>query len=347
MPGSPARIALDAMGGDDGPRPACEGAVDALSRFPGVEVILVGKEQQLRRILAKSRADGHPRLRIVEAPDTITMHDHPRESLRKTKSSLAVAVDLVKRGEADAAVSAGNTGAVLAHCQLAWRNIPPIRKPGIASLLPSYTGRTVLVDSGAAVDCKPQHLVHFAIMGSAYAQLILNRDRPRVGVMSIGEEETKGNELSLETCRLLKASPLNFVGNAEGRDVFSGKFDVIVCDGFVGNVVLKTAEGAAKFVAESLRKEAMKRWDTKIGGLLFRPAVAAVRRRTDYDETGGAPLLGVNGISIIAHGRSNARAYMNALRVAKEAVERQLLKRLREDLDRMATEPKAGASDAS
>ncbi len=266
------------------------------------------------------------------------MLDNPSESLRKRKSTLAVAVALVQKGEADAVVSAGNTGAVVAHAQLSWRTLPGVKKPAISTLLPSAHGRVVIVDSGAVVDCKPHQLVTFAAMGACYAKEILHCENPRIGMLSIGEEESKGNELSLAASAMLRRTKLNFLGNAEGRDIFTGDFDVCVCDGFVGNIVLKTAEGTAKFVTEQLRKEARRSVLTMLGGALIMPAVRAIKRRTDYDEAGGAPLLGVNGIAIIAHGSSGSKAFMNALRVAKEAVECRLNERLREWLDQVSND---------
>ena len=321
------------MGGDLSPRPAVEGALQAIRRYPDVEVALVGRERHLRRLLKALKAD-EPRLRIVDAPDVITMLDNPSESLRKRKSSLAIATALVQKGEADALVSPGNTGAVVAHCLLSWRCIPPVKKPAIATLLPSAHGRVVIVDSGAVVDCKPHQLLNFAAMGACYAKEILHIQNPRIGMLSIGEEDTKGNELSLAASALLRKTDLNFLGNAEGRDIFTGDFDVCVCDGFVGNIVLKTAEGTAKFVTENLRKEAVKSVLTMLGGLLIKPAVRAIKRRTDYDEMGGAPLLGVNGIAIIGHGSSGPKAFMNAIRVAREAVDCKLPDRVREWLER-------------
>lgn len=328
------RVAVDAMGGDLGPRPAVEGAIQAIRRFPNIEVILVGKERHLSRLLRALRfAD--MRLRVVHAPDVVTMNDSPRDSLRKRQSSLAIAAEMVGEGQADALVSVGNTGAVLAHSQLRWRLIEPIKKPGIATMMPTRTGtKTVMIDAGAAVDCKPRQLVNFAAMGACYAREMLGRANPTIAVMSIGEEDIKGNELSLATADLLRKTRLNFVGNAEGRDVFTGKFDVIVCDGFVGNVILKTAEGTAKFVTESLKEEARAQVTTMLGGLLLRPAVKALKKRVDYDESGGAPLLGVNGVAIIGHGSSGAKAYMNAIRVGAESAQRELPKRVAEWLEK-------------
>ncbi len=336
------RVALDCMGGDLGPRPCVEGALAACQRF-NIEVVLVGNERNLKRLLSTKQKDRKdPRISIVHAEDVVTMEDTPSASLRKRKSSLAVAVKLVKDGEASAVVSPSNTGAFLIHAQTKWRNLPNIKKPAIATLLPTLGDRVVIIDSGAVVDARPHQLVNFAIMGSTYAREVLGRVNPRVGLLSIGEEETKGNELVLGAHQLLKKTGLNFLGNAEGRDIFTGDFDVIVCDGFVGNIVLKTSEALAKTITELLKREAKKSIPTMVGGAMMIPAVKAVKKRTDYDETGGAPLLGVNGVAIISHGSSNAKAIMNALRVAAESVSRKLVVKLDEDLqkyhDRMEKE---------
>lgn len=326
------RIAVDAMGGDLGPRPCVEGAVAACQRF-NIEVALVGKERHLKRLLS-ARRSADSRIEIVHADEVIGMADSPRDSLRKKDSSLAIAVRLVKEGHADAVISPANTGAFLAHAQMGWRTLPGIKKPAIAAMLPTLHDRVVVVDSGAVVDCKPHQLVNFAIMGSTYAREILGRVNPRLGLLSNGEEETKGNEVTIQTHRLLRKTGLNFLGNAEGRDLFTGDYDVVVCDGFVGNVVLKTAEGLAKTVTELMKREAKKSASTMVGGALFIPVIKAVKRRTDSDEAGGAPLLGVNGVAIICHGSSNGKAIMNALRVAAESVSRHLVQRLGEDLEK-------------
>ncbi|MCB2154601.1 phosphate acyltransferase PlsX [bacterium] len=327
------RVALDAMGGDLGPRPAVEGAVLAARRY-NIEVALVGKPRYLERFLAAMKVNDR-RISIVEANDVIRMTDSPSETLRRRNSSLAIAAGLVKNGEADALVSAGNTGAVLAHCLLSWRTLPGIKKPAIATFLPTLEESIIVLDAGANVDCKPPQLINFAIMGSVYCRYVLKRQSPRVGLLSIGEEETKGNEVTVASHKLLRETDLNFLGNAEGRDVFTGDFDVIVCDGFVGNVLLKTAEGVASMVFRTLKNEVRKSVIASLGAAAMRPAAKRVKARTDYDEYGGAPLLGVNGISIIAHGRSNRKAYMNALRVAAECHNRELVRHLSEELERV------------
>lgn len=326
------RIALDAMGGDHGPRPAVEGAVAAVRRL-GIEVVLVGRARYLERLIAAIKVRDS-RIHLVDAPDIVTMEDSPKESLRKRQSSLAVSAELVRKGDCQAFVSAGNTGAVHAHALLSLRTLPGIKKPAIATLLPTYSEPVVVLDAGANVDCKPRQLVNFAIMGHVYAREVLRRANPRVGLLNIGEEETKGNELTIEVGRILRSTKLNFLGNAEGRDVFSGDYDVIVCDGFVGNVLLKCAEGCAQFAMQSIKREVRKSLLTLIGAVMMKPALRRFRRRVDYDEYGGAPLLGTNGVCIICHGKSNTKAFKNALRVAREAVSQQLNQHILEELNR-------------
>lgn len=326
------RIAVDAMGGDFGPRPCVEGAIAAAQRF-NVEVVIVGRERHIKKLLSAKQVRDR-RIQILNAEDVITMADNPRDSLRKKGSSLAVAVDLVRKGEASAAVSPANTGAFLAHAMLSWRTLPGIKKPAIATLLPTMQDRVVIIDSGAVVECKPHQLVNFGIMGTTYAREVLGRSNPRVGLLSNGEEDSKGNDLTIAANQLLRKSGLNFLGNAEGRDVFSGDFDVIVCDGFTGNILLKASEGLAKALTELIKREAMKAIPTMIGGALVYPAIKAVKRKTDYDEAGGAPLMGVNGVAIICHGSSNAKAIMNAVRVAAEAVSRNLVSKAKDDLEK-------------
>ncbi|MGF1574099.1 MAG: phosphate acyltransferase PlsX [Sumerlaeia bacterium] len=330
------RIALDAMGGDEGPRPAIEGALLAAQRYD-ITIALVGKERILRKYLTALKVTD-PRLEVVHAEDVIKMTDNPSQTLRRKQTSLAVATQLVKDGKADALVSAGNTGALIAHTLLSWRTLHGIKKPCLATFLPSMKDATLVVDAGATVDCKAHQIVQFAIMGNVYARDVLKRSNPRVGLLSNGHEDIKGNEVTKEANQMMRKTHLNFEGNAEGGDIFSGDFDLIACDGFVGNVTLKTAEGLAAMMFKALKEEARKSIFQTIFALLMKPTAMKLKRRTDYDEYGGAPLLGVKGIAIKAHGRSNKKAYMNALRVASECHNLNLVQRLGEELESLEKE---------
>ncbi len=342
------RIALDAMGGDHGPRPVVEGAVAAVRKY-GVEVALVGKARHLSKFLAKLRVTDS-RIHIVDAPDRVTMSDSPSASLRKRQSSLAIAVDLVHRGDCDALVSPGNTGAVMAHCLTKWRTLPGVKKPAIPALMPTLGAPTVIIDAGANVDCKPRQLLSFALLGHVYAREVLGRANPRIGLLSNGEEDSKGNELVLEAGPLLRASNLNYLGHAEGRDIFTGDFDVVVCDGFVGNVTLKTAEGTALFMRAFLKQEARRSPLTLLGAAAMTPVFSRLKRKVDANELGGMPLLGLNGVCIICHGSAQNRAFYNAVGVAKQAVAHKLnakiIEEFRLNLPPPAPEP-GGASPES
>ena len=316
-------IALDAMGGDHFPRPEVEGALQAAKTF-GVRVILVGREEAVRKEL-----DRHPGweslpVAIRHASEQITMDDSAGKAVRAKKdSSIRVASRLVKAGEAQGMVSAGNTGAVMATAKMVQGMLRGVDRPALASAFPTVTGgAAIMLDVGANVDCTAKMLAQFAVMGSAYARMILKHSEPRVGLLSIGEEEHKGNSLTHEAFPLLKAlEHVKFIGNVEGRDVYTGDVDVIVCDGFVGNVALKTSEGLVEAIRQMLRESMVKTPTRKLGAFLSRGAFADFRKRVDYTEYGGAPLLGLNGICVICHGRSNAKAISNAIRVAKEFVE--------------------------
>lgn len=311
------RVAVDAMGGDYAPAEVVAGAVQAATAY-GIEVLLVGDKPRLEPLSGLKEID---RVQIVPATEVIGMDEHPVQAVRRKKdSSIVRAVQLVKEGEADAMVSAGNTGAVMAAALLGLGRIEGVDRPALMTLMPNPQGYTVLLDVGANVDVKAQHLVQFAIMGAAYAATVLKIEAPRVGILSIGEEETKGNELTLSALPLLKQERLNFIGNVEGRDVFNGRADVVVCDGFVGNVLLKAGEGLAQALEVMVRREVAHNLPAKValGMVLF--LLRGLRRRLDYAEYGGAPLLGVNGVVVVAHGSSRARAIKNAIRVAVEAV---------------------------
>jgi glycerol-3-phosphate acyltransferase PlsX len=320
------RIAVDAMGGDFAPQEVVAGTVEAVRRYH-IPVTLVGRADAVQSCLQGVK--DLPGLQIVDAPDVIGMDESPMEAFKtKKKSSLLVAAELVREKEAHGLVSAGNSGAVLAVGKMVIGAVKGVERPGLAAILPSIDGWAVVVDVGANVDCKPRHLEQFAIMGAYYAQLILKKENPRVGVLSIGEEEGKGNALSKETCDLLKKSDLNFIGNVEGRDLFLGKADVVVCDGFVGNVLLKTAEGAGEMMGLILKREFNSSFKAGMGFLLSKGAFRSLYKKMDYSEYGGAPLLGLKGGCIICHGRSKAKAITNAIRITHQFLEEKIHERI-------------------
>ncbi len=313
------RIAVDAMGGDYAPEAIVEGAVQAAEEY-GFTIILVGQEDRVRQELAKYKTD-HLSIEVRHAPDIVEMHDLPSVALRRKKeSSLHKAIYMTKHDEADAAVSAGNTGAGMAIAKVACRMLEGVERPALATVIPNINGYMVLIDVGANVDCKPMHLLQFAVMGHVYAQAVVGIQNPRIGLLSVGEEDSKGNTLTKEVFEPLSQSTLNFIGNAEGRDVFNGRVDVIVCDGFIGNIVLKVSESLAKTMGLFMKDAFSKNWRTKLGYLLVKPGIEEMKARMDYEEYGGAPLLGINGVVIISHGSSKARATKNAIRVAAESV---------------------------
>ncbi|ACV62061.1 fatty acid/phospholipid synthesis protein PlsX [Desulfofarcimen acetoxidans DSM 771] len=325
------KIAVDAMGGDFAPREIVQGAVQAVQEY-GFQIILVGDTEKITAELGSFPRD---KIELVHTKEVIAMDEHPASSVRKKKGSSIVQANLlVKEGSAQAVVSAGSTGAAMAASLLYLGRIKGIDRPAIASVLPTMKGGTVLLDVGANVDCKPQYLLQFAIMGNLYASKILGIIKPRVGLLNIGEEETKGNELTLAAFPLLRQSGIDFIGNVEGREVFSGDIDVIVCDGFVGNIVLKTSEGLAMALKSMIKQEISCSITAKLGILLTLPSLKRFRQRIDYTEYGGAPLLGINGISVISHGSSTAKAIKNAIRVAADAVENGLVSSIRADIEK-------------
>jgi len=309
-------IAVDAMGGDFAPRHIVDGALAAARHFD-LGVTLVGPTAKLDDELARYPEMTRERVRVVEAPDVIAMEDSPASALRrKPTASIKVAADLVARGEAAALFSAGHTGATVIAAHAAFGMIAGVDRPALAVTVPTKRGSAVLLDVGASVECRPQHLRQFGVMGSVYAHIGLGMRSPRVGLLSIGEEATKGNELTREAYRLLKDSPVEFIGNVEARDVYSGDADVIVCDGFTGNVALKISEGLVDMVQNLLEHELSGTVTMRVGSLLTRRALRHFHRRVDYSEYGGAPLLGVAGVAIVGHGRSSARAVRNAIAMA-------------------------------
>ena len=332
------KIVVDAMGGDHGPEITVAGAVDAVREL-GTAVILVGDEAQIRTELAKHPAAAALPISVVHAAEEITMHDKPGDVVRsKPQSSMHVGMRLVKQGEADAFVTMGNTGGALAVALIELGRIKldgqrRIHRPALATRFPTKTGSCLLLDIGANTDWKPVFLQQFAVMGALYAANVLGVKAPRVGIVSIGEEEGKGNIEVKEAYDLIKATPnLNFVGNLEGKDIPAGLADVVVTDGFTGNVIIKLSEGIASLIVQELRAALTSTWRNKVGALLAKPAFRLLGNKLDYAEYGGAALLGLNHICIIGHGRSNARAVRNAIRVAGEAVQSDVVGKIRAGL---------------
>ena len=326
------RIAIDAMGGDDAPGSIVDGALVA-ARHLQVGLLLVGDgdsiEGELSRHPGASALDVH----VVHTPERVEMSEGAAAALRrKPRASIRVAADAVRDRRADALFSAGHTGASLMAAHAAFGRLPGVDRPALATIIPTRRHPAVLLDSGANVECRPQHLVQFAIMGSAYARAALGCATPRVGLLSVGEEESKGNDLTREAHQLLKSAPIHFIGNIEGRDVFAGDTDVIVCDGFTGNVTLKISEGLVEMVEALLHDELSSTFGTRVGYLLSRQAFRRFRRRVDYSEYGGAPLVGLNGICIVAHGRSGAKAVRNAVTMAARCVSEGLVERLAKEV---------------
>lgn len=315
------KIALDAMGGDQAPRVEVEGAVQAAREY-GLGIILVGRKNVLRRELAQHEDASLLPIEVAHASEVISMSDVAGKAVRAKDSSIRVAARLVRDGHAQGLISAGNTGAAMAISKVVMGVLPGVHRPAIAQVFPTLKGTlAVLIDVGANVDCAPEMLTDFAIMGAAYSRVVCHRENPRIGILSIGEEEHKGNELTREATPLFKQLPINFIGNVEGQDLYSGHADVIVCDGFIGNVALKVSEGLVNTVKSLLRESLEANLTRQLGYALSRGAFEDFRKRVDYTEYGGAPLLGVKGVCVICHGRSNAHAIKNAIRVAREFYE--------------------------
>jgi len=316
------KIALDAMGGDSAPASTLAGAWEALRKYSDIEIVLVGDHARIEQELhALGAWPMHKRFSILHASQVVDMCDNATDAVRRKKdSSISRAMELLARGGADALVSAGHTGALVTAATIRLRMLPGVERPGIAAIMPSNDSFFLVLDAGANVDCTPEHLLHYGIMGSVYSREVLKCKNPRVGLMNIGKEPNKGNDLTKAAYKLLSSAPINFIGNVEGHDLFDEGIDVVVCDGFVGNVMLKTAERLAKAISGWLRSEIQKNPMRAAGGMLARSAFSSVKRRTSAEEYGGQPLLGVNGICIKAHGNSSPKAIKNAIRVAREAV---------------------------
>lgn len=337
------RIAIDAMGGDHAPASIVEGAVLAARDF-GVGIDLVGDEPQVREAMVGLNISGLD-VQVVHAEQVVGMDEPPSQVVRrKRKSSIWLANERVAAGESHAVISAGNTGACMATSLFVLKPLPGVERPAIATVLPTLTGNSIMLDVGANVDSKADNLVQFAFMGHEYAKRVSGLPAPRIGLLSVGEEEGKGSSLTREVHARLKAAPLNFIGNVEGRDLFNGNADVIVCDGFIGNVALKASEGLAEAIMELLRREIQRSGVGKLGYLLLRPAFARFKKRIHYAEYGGAPLLGLNGISIICHGRSGPWAIRNAVNVAKRMHEERVGKHITEDIQDAFSPPSPEAT---
>ena len=320
-------IILDAMGSDDRPDPEVQAAVTASNAFKE-DIVLVGDEAVLQEKLAEIPGE-KGRVRIVHAPEALDMEDHIEEARRKKQNSMSVGMDLVKAGEGDAFVTAGNTGMAMYYGIKSFGNIKGVIRPCLCALFPVRNGHAVVLDIGANAECRPEFLVQFAIMGQVYAQSLLGIENPKIGLLSNGEEEGKGSDLVRDTYPLLKDSGLNFIGNVEGKELFNGLVDVVVTDGFTGNVVLKSTEAVAKLIVDILKEELMGSFRTKMGGLLAKPAFNKIKQMLDPAEIGAAPLMGIDALVYVGHGRSDARAMVSAIKSAKQAVDNQLLPNLR------------------
>jgi len=336
------------MGSDRAPKPEIEGALLAARHYPGVRVLLVGPEDRLRQELAGHPSAARMPIEVVHASQVIGMHEKPVQAVRsKRDSSMHVGLRLVKEKKVVGFVSAGNTGAAMATAKMVLGALPGVDRPGLANVFPTSAGKpSIMIDVGANVDSKPQNLAQFAIMGEIYYRAIFGKDKPTVGLLSIGEEETKGNELTRHAFAMMKELPVNFIGNVEGRDVYNGRVDVVVCDGFVGNVALKISEGLVEAVSFLLKESLNSTITSQVGALLARKAFSNFGRRLDYSEYGGAPLLGLKGVAIVAHGRSNANAIKNAIRVAKQYFESGVNARIEKELTAVRMEAVISAANS-
>src|SRR3954471_4479428 len=329
----PTVIAVDAMGSDKAPKPEIEGAILA-ARHYNVRVLLVGREEQLRAEMKLHPSAANLPIELVNATEVIEMHEKAATAVRsKSDSSMRVGLRLVREGQAAGFITAGNTGAAMATAKMVLGTLPGVDRPALAAVFPSSKGSaTILVDVGANVDCKPHNLEQFAVMGDMYSRSIFSIPRPRVGLLSVGEEESKGNDLTKDAYPLLKRLPINFVGNVEGRDLYNGNADVIVCDGFIGNVALKVSEGLVEAMRFLLKESLKSTISSQVGALLSKKAFSDFKKRLDYSEYGGAPLLGLKGVCIVGHGSSNANAIKNAIRVAAQFADTKINAKIEQEL---------------
>jgi glycerol-3-phosphate acyltransferase PlsX len=330
-----ATIVLDALGGDIGLEINIEGTIDAIKRYKDINVILVGPEEKITELFNKYKFS-NTRVKIENATEVIGMEESPTNAVRHKKdSSIIKGMNLIAENKADAFVSAGNSGAIIASAMISLHNLPNILRPAIVTFLPTLTGYCVMLDVGGNVDCKPKNLLQFAIMGSIYVKEIFGIEQPKVGLLSIGKEETKGNELVLETHKLLRKSKLNFIGNIEGGDITLGIADVVICDGFIGNIILKFAEGVGEMLFKLIKQE-LKQHPIMFMSIPFLwSALKDLRKRIDYTEYGGAPLLGVNGVCLVCHGKSNSKAISKAIYTANEFVNKNINKKISEEMEKI------------
>jgi len=329
------RIAIDAMGGDKAPESNIKGVSEALKKHKDIHLILVGKNDIIRKNIKKHKIN-EEKVNIVDAPDIITMDEAPTKALRKKKSSIVVGSNLIKNQKADAFISAGNTGAVMASGIFNIGRLSGIKRPAIATVFPSKKGNTLVLDAGANADCKPENLLQFSIMGQIYAEQLLGKKNPKIGLLSIGSEKEKGNQLILDTYGLINNDfrIKNFLGNVEGRDIFNGSCDVVITDGFTGNVVLKTSEGALLYIMDLLKEALTTNILTKAGALLIKPYLKKLKNKIDYRQYGGAPLLGLKGAVIISHGSSDSTAIASAISVARKTVKNKMVNHIEEIINR-------------
>lgn len=326
-------VAIDAMGGDHGPHVTVPAAIRCLAKLDDLNVVLVGPQDVIAAELKAQRAEPGPRLRVHHASQVVAMDEAPAAALRgKKDSSMRVAIDLVKSGEADACVSAGNTGALMATARFVLKTLPGIDRPALATVMPTIKGHVLVLDLGANVDCTAEHLLQFGVMGAMLVSAIERKASPSIGLLNVGEEDIKGNEVVKRAAELLRASRLNFYGNVEGDDIFKGTTDVVVCDGFVGNVTLKASEGLAKMVAATLRTEFRRNWLTRLSGILAMPVMNAFKHRLDPRRYNGGTLLGLKGVVVKSHGSADRFAFENAIETASDEVRNDVLKRITEQI---------------